>query len=137
MDRPNDIVRLGRQEAEELVLAIDRIRLCAPDAAPYHPNPGEHGERARVIEGEPRWGLPRLGVGILAERRPWYHAPGAIVPAALASTSAALRRYSSALVSMATLDGATLRHATRVHAPRSIYKFAWAHGDAFSNRILP
>ena len=45
------------------------------------------------------------------------------VRAALSSTSAALRRYSSALVSMATLAGATLMYAQRFFESPTVFAY--------------
>jgi hypothetical protein len=51
VDRPHDVVRLGREEGIELV--VERSLVLATRAVPARPQPGEEAERHRLLEGEP------------------------------------------------------------------------------------
>ena len=49
MDWPDDVVRLGRQEAVQQMIALDRIGLGPACPAPIGPDAGERDQRPAVI----------------------------------------------------------------------------------------
>jgi hypothetical protein len=49
----NDIVRYGRQEAVEQMLALDGVRFRAANAIPFGPYLGECDERSGLIDCKP------------------------------------------------------------------------------------
>ena len=63
----DDGLCLCRQEAEQLVLAVDRRALGASHAAPARPQAGEGGERAIDGDREPLRRLARLGVSAYSQ----------------------------------------------------------------------
>jgi len=67
MDGADFGVGVGGEESEELMLALDWIRLGATFAVPTGPDAGEKGEWAFLIERKPGRRLERLGVGIFAK----------------------------------------------------------------------
>ena len=68
VDRRDDRVGLCRQEAEQLVLAVNGRALRPAHAMPGRPEAGEGEERPILIQREPDRRLARLGVGIFAKR---------------------------------------------------------------------
>jgi hypothetical protein len=57
MDRTHLGIGLRREEAEQLMLANDGVRLGAAGAVPWRPDAGKHCERAAIVEREPSGGL--------------------------------------------------------------------------------
>lgn len=68
MDRADDAVRFGRQEAIEQMLAFNGIGLGTTNASPFCPYPRKSDQWSGLIDGEPLRRLARFGVRVLAER---------------------------------------------------------------------
>ena len=68
MNRRDDPVRVAREEAEELVLALDRVRLRAPHAMPLRSDPREGEQRPLLFEREPRRRRLGLCICVLANK---------------------------------------------------------------------
>ena len=79
-------VRIGGQEPEQLMDALDRRALWAAHAFPLRPYPREGKQRPVLIQRKPGRSLARLRVGVLAEKswpgprivRPPVRAPDAL-----------------------------------------------------------
>jgi hypothetical protein len=125
MDGTHFCIGIRGEESKQLVLALNRIGLCATASMPCRPDAGEECQRAIFVEGEPGRRLARLGVGVFAEGVERHDtAMGDIQP------GAPMRTGRVADVG----DGRTTKLRRSRHAPTGQHELAYAIRRIANNR---